>query len=452
MLAGMNQKSIPLISAREVHIYFEYLLNAFHREFTGVSKRQLIEQLARRSVFSSSQAHYLKQIVANGFSRKDPYAFTPLARHSLEHPIELLNYIVLEGYTPSTPFVVWAHKRLGVKWNAMHWFLYLMRDIAPVDLVTIRKEFQRVGKNILPQTLEFYYRFGVGLERIEVGPDTGIHQALRREFSGRETYKGFDPIEYIFYYYSLFDEEDMTIVETFYRMLLDHRSLLPKKSTALIVGNGPVPGEAQTLSMIPEINRIIPADVDSRNLKIMQMHGGNRNPLATQKARPAEEHADFIYYLFEKYTGVKYGLFAVREVTAVKTIDPVFVDVSRTHPLHVAKNTTATKKLRPDLVVVPFCPESITGNVSTYRRYLKNIASLVSQKGHVCMFALKDAKFYRVGKEKLEATPVNEEFISAELRKIGFANISIRTIHIPSPQLKRTRGFADSMIIWATKQ
>jgi|SRR3989344_1179778 len=446
---NFNHKVVHLIKEEEVDKYYDYLLKAFENEILGASRRQLIEDIASKPLFSKQDADFLKKIVINAFDGRDPYHGDPFLHHRFEHPIELLNFIVQEGYTPSSPFVIWAHKKLGIKWDPIHWFVFLLRDIAPIDLKEIRKELKNPKKNELPQTLEFYYRLGTGLERVHVRSDMGIRKVIRAEYAANSKYKGFDPIDYLDYYYGGLDREDMTIAHVFYNLLVKHRKDIRKNTKALIVGNGPTPDEAQTLAMIPEISKIIPADVDPRNIKIMRTHTGMRNPLATQKARPGEEHADFIYYLFEKETNSKYGFFPVREITAVKTIDPVYVDVSKNNPLKLSQNSKAIQKLKADLVIVPFCPESITNNLDNYKKYIKNISNLVDNKKQLCMLALKDAKFYISGVKKLDACSINEKIITEELQNNGFKEIEITTIKTDFNP--KQRGFSDSMIIWAKK-
>ncbi len=447
---GVVVKKTRLIGYKDINHYYEYLLEAFKKEFLGSSNRHLIEDMSCKSVYSESDSKFLENIVQNGFCQKNPYKKSQFVCHKFEHPIELLNYVVQEGYTPSSPFVYWAHKKLSVHWTAAHWFLLIMRNIASVDLISIRKELRMYPKRKeLPQSLEFYYRLGTGLERVQVHPDIGIRKILQSEFRGKKHYRNFDPIDYLDYYYGGLDKEDMTIARVFYEMLLKHRENLPRHSTALIVGNGPTPDEAQALAMIPEIKTIIPADVDERNINIMKMHTGKRNPLATQKARPGEEHADFIYYLFEKHTQARFGLFAVREIAAVKAKDPVYIDVSKKHPLSLPRNKEWVKKLKSDIVVVPFCPESITNSYDNYRSYLKNISTLVPQNRYLCMLALKDANFYVSGVKKMKAFPVNEKIISEELQKNGFTDIEITVIETGFKKSKR--GFSDSMVIWARK-
>jgi hypothetical protein len=277
----------------------------------------------------------------------------------------------------------------------------------------------------------------------------GIRQVVLTTYRDAEAYTGFDPVDYLDYYYGGLDKEDMTITEAFYDMLLAHRHELPGHARALIVGNGPLPHEAHTLSMIPEIHEILPADVDARNINIMRMHSGHRNPLATQKIRPGEEHADFQYYLFEKATGADFGFFATREIAAIKTEDPVFIDVSLKHPLAVKGNSPEIKGFKPDLTVVPFCPESITDDRALYDTYIQNISSLVAPHGHLCMMALKNAPFYISGNKRLAALPVNEEVICEVLHQNGFRVTDIVTINAKASAEKR--GFSDSMVIWATK-
>ena len=345
------QETIHLIGKEEREKYYDFLLRAFRKEFLGSSNRQIIENLTRRSMFSAAETSFLKKIVHNLFAGKGNYQSQVSLKNRIYHPIDLINYIVAEGYAPTSSFIHWVYKKLQVKWSAIHWFMFLQRDIAPIDAAIIKKELIAHPKKI-PALLELYYKLGVGLERAHVHPGKGIKKSIIEEFKGEIKYKGFNPIDYLLDYYGELDMELMTLTKSLYHLLLQKRSKFPKKSLALIVGNGPIPDDAQVLAMIPEIDTIIPADIDPRNNKIMKMHTGRRNPLATQKAKHGEEHADYVYFLCEQAAGAKIGLFPVREITAVKTRDPIFIDIQKSHPLHKQQNSPAVRNIRPDLVEV----------------------------------------------------------------------------------------------------
>lgn len=76
--------------------------------------------------------------------------------------------------------------------------------------------------------------------------------------------------------------------------------------------------------------------------------------------------------------------------------------------------------------------------------------SLVSSGKHLCMLALKNAKFYLSGIKKLKALSIGENIVFQELIRNGFKNIEIVTIKTGFNPKKR--GFSDSMVIWATKK
>lgn len=443
-------KKSTVLNKKEVKEYYEYLLNSFKNEFHGISNRRIIEDIASKGTFSKKERKFLMNVVKNGFQRKNIYKKRDIKKHKYYHPIELLDFIVSEGYIPNSPFVKWAHKKLGVSWNLQHWFRRIMRDIAQVDASKIRKNTKQMKNFELPETLELYYKTGTGVECLNPDPEKGIKYIVEKTYKDREKYVGFDPMDYLDYYYGWLDEEDMIITKVLYSLILKNRKKLRKSSNVLIIGNGPIPDDAQTLAMVPEVKKIIPSDIDPRNIRIMSGHTGGKNPLTTRKTRPGEEHADFLYYLFEKHNKINWGLFPVREITSIKTIDPVYVDISKNKPLDMPQNSRDIKNLKADLIMVPFCPESITNSMKKYKRYMKNISNLVLPKKHLCMLALKEAKYYKSGKKRLKALSINEEIVCGELFKNGFENIEIITIEM---NLKDTRrGFSDSMIVWADKK
>jgi hypothetical protein len=174
-------KEGKLISGEEIEQYYKYLLKAFEEEFEGISNRLIMEEATSKSVFSSQDELFFRSIVENAFHKTNPYKKpVPLYKAVYQHPLELIDYIVMEGYTPTSPFIFWVHKHFKVTWDPLHWFHLIMRSIAPVDIAAIRQEFNRqVYTNTLPETLEFYYRLGTGLENVKVDPDLGIRDTVR---------------------------------------------------------------------------------------------------------------------------------------------------------------------------------------------------------------------------------------------------------------------------------
>ena len=92
-MKSCSYSTTKLINFREVNHYYLYLLDAFKHEFSGSSRRELIEEIASGSKFSLKEAKFLREIVANAFDRKDPYKKSRYGSHQFQHPIELLDYI-----------------------------------------------------------------------------------------------------------------------------------------------------------------------------------------------------------------------------------------------------------------------------------------------------------------------------------------------------------------------
>lgn len=443
-----------LVSPEEVKAYYRDLIEAFKNELSGTDRRSVLRQFfTGKRLLNNEQGQFFRELVENAFLGKDPYppALPASPERTIKNSEKLLQRIIKEGYSPSSPFVIQVCKELGIEWRAWDWYTDIENDICDKDKEEILKELNSglLPPHTLPKKLAAYYYMGSGLERIVVDPEEGITNSLLSRQQGSEKYLGFNPLEYIDEYYQSPDREDMTISREFYDILLANRTKLPPDSKALIVGNGPVPYVAYLLAMIPEIKTIIPSDFDERNNNLMAEHTGRKTPSNNPKARSNEEDADYVNFLFEQRTGVRFRVYPVREATAEKTQNPVFGDITQENPLDLPENPAEIKNLRSDLVVVPFCPESITSDFESYRGYLKNIASLIAPGGHLSMLALKNARFYKSGKGQLEAVPIDEQKVFEALIALGFKNIQITTIKTGIDPTDR--GFSDSMIIWADK-
>ncbi|MBI2436466.1 MAG: hypothetical protein HYV41_01840 [Candidatus Magasanikbacteria bacterium] len=172
--------------------------------------------------------------------------------------------------------------------------------------------------------------------------------------------------------------------------------------------------------------------------------------MLTRKTKYYEEFSDFVYYLFEQHTGARYGFFSVEETVSIKSTEPVEIDVGQENPLAVDPNPDNVKNMRPDIVFVPFCPESITNSLSQYKKYIKNISNLVDSEKFIYLCSLKNAMFYRSGEKKISATPVDEKIIVEELSRNGFVDFDVRTI--VTKENKKSRRYKDTIYVWARKK
>jgi hypothetical protein len=95
-------------------------------------------------------------------------------------------------------------------------------------------------------------------------------------------------------------------------------------------------------------------------------------------------------------------------------------DIAHTWPLLDHKDNY-------DLVVSLFCAESITSSKTKWRRYMKNLFSLVVPQGVVIISALRNCPFYRVGDQYFPCANINEEDLK---EAILAANDKVDDIHI----------------------
>lgn len=72
------------------------------------------------------------------------------------------------------------------------------------------------------------------------------------------------------------------------------------------------------------------------------------------------------------------------------------------------------------IITSNFCVESATADNNEWKRGIENITSRVPQGGFLLMTAIRNANWYKVGDERMNAVPVNAENLSAELKQQGF--------------------------------
>jgi hypothetical protein len=78
-----------------------------------------------------------------------------------------------------------------------------------------------------------------------------------------------------------------------------------------------------------------------------------------------------------------------------------------------------------ELITSNFCIESATADHDLWQRGIENVTSKVPKDGFLLMTAIRNAKWYKVGDERMPAVPVNAESLSLELEKQGFEIRSI---------------------------
>jgi hypothetical protein len=102
-----------------------------------------------------------------------------------------------------------------------------------------------------------------------------------------------------------------------------------------------------------------------------------------------------------------------------------------------------------DVVVSNFCAESATEDVQEWRRFVRNITSLIRPGGRLIMSTLKGATSYGVGKEIFPAVNIMEEDLIELLVDIGFDCNSIQIDSVPAD--RPSRHYQGLMFVTALK-
>nr|CAA9294624.1 hypothetical protein AVDCRST_MAG63-4677 [uncultured Armatimonadetes bacterium] len=83
------------------------------------------------------------------------------------------------------------------------------------------------------------------------------------------------------------------------------------------------------------------------------------------------------------------------------------------------------------LVTTHYCAEGATHEKETWRRYMRNIASLVRPGGTLILSACGAADHYTVGEHRFPCAGVTGEDVLGSLREHGFVDVDLRVRSVP---------------------
>ncbi|MBI2133876.1 methyltransferase domain-containing protein [Candidatus Woesearchaeota archaeon] len=101
-----------------------------------------------------------------------------------------------------------------------------------------------------------------------------------------------------------------------------------------------------------------------------------------------------------------------------------------------------------DVVASNFCVEGVVSTADDFRQSLGNIVSLLGKDGLLVMTLLKNGTSYKVRDQLFSVFPVNEAFIEAQVKALGFFKIKIRSIDIED----KDRGYSGFIGLTAKKK
>ena len=96
-------------------------------------------------------------------------------------------------------------------------------------------------------------------------------------------------------------------------------------------------------------------------------------------------------------------------------------------------------------VLCCFCPDSITDDLTEWRRCTRNVASLVAPGGWFVLAALRAAEAYRVGEASFPSACVTEHDVADVLEEAGFAP-SCTTVTVATTPDDRDFGFSSIVL------
>lgn len=95
-----------------------------------------------------------------------------------------------------------------------------------------------------------------------------------------------------------------------------------------------------------------------------------------------------------------------------------------------------------DIINTNFVTESITNKKEVWETLIANICSMLKKNGILIMTAIKDAKYYHVGKRAFPSTRITEEDIIKVLIKLGFKETSFLLYSVPAEvQEEEIKGY-----------
>ena len=99
-----------------------------------------------------------------------------------------------------------------------------------------------------------------------------------------------------------------------------------------------------------------------------------------------------------------------------------------------------------DVVSSSFCLECITGEEEKFIEFVSKLGTYLRPGGTLVLVLLKNARAYKVGDKLFPVFPLDESYITALLRALGYADIDVRTTPPEADQ-----GYAGLIALTAKK-
>ncbi|HEY6644664.1 guanitoxin biosynthesis pre-guanitoxin forming N-methyltransferase GntF [Povalibacter sp.] len=102
---------------------------------------------------------------------------------------------------------------------------------------------------------------------------------------------------------------------------------------------------------------------------------------------------------------------------------------------------------RYDCVVSCYCADSATADKREWRRFMHNIAGLVSPGGLLLVAALRRCKYYSVGNQTFPSAHIDEHDLTSVFRDLRLSDVDIDVVDVPD---RSNSGFDSILLASAT--
>lgn len=210
-----------------------------------------------------------------------------------------------------------------------------------------------------------------------------------------------------------------------------------KNSTVLEVGCGPM--VINSIAIAPYVSKIHMADYLKENL--------NEIRLWKRHSPKAFSWDHFTRYILKKEgkNPSRQALQNREDEARRKIASFLFCNIKRAQPLD------AKSKKQYPMVFSLYCADSITSSKREWKRYMKNLLSLVEDGGGVIIGALRNTSFYYLNGKKFPSASVNEKDLSRSLIEEGFNPKSIK-IKVVATTSCSELGFKSIMLAYGKKR
>lgn len=226
----------------------------------------------------------------------------------------------------------------------------------------------------------------------------------------RRDFKRFVPVSYLNEYYATVIPENDKLMDFF----ADVSKKVPKSKHLLEYGGGPT--IYQLISLTNNVSNIDFTDyLESNNLQVRAWLKSHKN---AHNWRPFVGVALF-YELGSPPTSSAISARERRVKSSIKT----FGHVDAFNPKN---DKTARQKY--DIVSSNFVAESISSNITEWRKSLRSVTGYVDENGWLVMTAIRNARYWRSGEDTFAAYAIQKVDLERELKKLGFKVVISRQI------------------------